>query len=221
MGLHQRSDKIFLKISLGKIRKKVDAGTLKAVPRELEDGTTIHELLWNGIDGVLSGLLMREHKEYGKSWSILLDDDKDHYSIQMQENSRYGMDLLRKLPNLHKGHVYSFTPYDFEVDGARKSGLSIKTDTGDKVQSFYQTFETGKEGETIVKNINGFPDFTGDRKDKDDWKIYFAQVTKILRLKAIDYLKQDFEIDVVAESVTPAPSEERAILDAEGSDLPF
>lgn len=217
MGPHESSNKIFLKASLGKLRKKCDATMSKAVARTLEDGTIIHEILYTAITGILDGIAMREHPEYGKSWTIFLTCDKDEYGVQVSENSRYGMDLLRKIPNLKKGTVYTFTPYDFEADGDRKSGLSIKTEAGDKVQSFYQTFT--KDGEkNVVTNINGFPDFTGDKKDKDDWKIYFAQVTKILRQKATAYLDNEF---VMNADMQPTPNDQRPIPDKPEDDLPF
>ena len=228
MGLHEPSDKIYLKVSLGKIRKKVTEGTPKAKSRELEDKTTIWELIYNSIDGVLVGLSMHEHPEYGKSWTVEIDDeDADgkpvHYAIQMQENGRYGMDLLRKIPNLHKGEVYSFIPYDFEpVAGDRKSGLSIKTASGEKIQSFYQKFE-GEGDHVTVTNINGYPDFTGDKKDKDDWKVYFTQVTKILRVKALKYISEDFAKGYNAP-VAAASTESELEADFkknEPSDLPF
>jgi hypothetical protein len=190
MGLNEGSNRIYVNFSYGMVRKKCDPSHPKAVPRELKDRTVIHEQVWRSLTGILEDVLFKTHDEYGNSWNINLKDDNEEFSAQVQENSRYGADFLRKLPNLRHGQIYTFLPYDFEHNGKRNVGLSITDQEGNKIPSYYQEFSEDKN--VPPKNLHGFPTYDGDWSDKDETKIYFTRVTKFLRLEAQKYLEKDF-----------------------------
>lgn len=189
MGLNKPSSRIYVNFSYGMVRKKCEAFHADAVPRVTEDGT-VHERVWRSITGVLEDVIFRTHVEYGNSWNIHIKDEAEEYGAQVQENSRYGADFLKKLPNLKQGQIYTFLPYDFEHNGERRVGLSITDYEKNKISSYYQEFSEDKN--VPVKNLNGYPTYDGDWKDKDETKIYFTRVTKFLRLEAQKYLEHDF-----------------------------
>lgn len=188
MGLGEKSNKLYLKVSLGAIRKTTTKDDPKAKVRQNKDGENVYERVYNFIDGQLENITFYEHEEFGNSWTLHLKDGEEHYGLQVQENSRYGIDLLKKLPNLIRGERYKIIAYDFEKDGQRRVGLSIEElKTNSKIQSYYQKVE--KDGDKLkITQLHGFPEFDGDWKDKDDTKIYFTKVTKFLRKKALDII---------------------------------
>ena len=185
MGLHEGENKKYLNISLGKIRQKSNKDDEKAVVRENAQGNEVWERVYYSVTGILKNLTFYEHDEFGKSWTIHLEDGDDNFAIQVKEDSKYCIDLLKKIPNMNLGEMYRFTPYDFEKLGKRKAGMSINKFSGDgkeeKISSYYQEFTKKQNGAWDVKNIHQFPNFEGDSKDKDEIKVYYIKVAKFLR----------------------------------------
>ena len=218
MGPQESIQKTYMNISLGKLRKRSDEKDSKAVQRELKDKSKVYERVYQSITGVLESITMKDHEEYGKSWILNLEAEGEIYAVQVQEDSRYGTDLLKRLPRLHKKSIYKFTPYDFTRNGKHRAGLAIEDESGKKIESFFQSFSGNEKDGWKVENLNGFPNFGGDSRDKDDLKIYFTQVTKFLRNYALKHLQTEFlepappvEIAEHDDSV-PSPSD---------GDLPF
>lgn len=213
MGLQEPSNKIYLRISNGRICKTVKEGTPKAQVRETSKGDVIWELVWESLSGTLDAITFRDHPEYGKTWTLtVLGDGIETYALQVNEDSRYGIDLLKKIPNMRHGLVYTFRPYEFERNGKRKCGINIETN-GQKVQSYYQKFTDKGNGEWLVENLHDYPPFEGDSKDKDELKIYFIKLAKFLRTNAIAHIQGNFQTAELPaeEKVKPEPTE----------DLPF
>lgn len=198
--LGQRTQRIFLGISYGKIRqgcKPTDAG---AVERKTKDGSSTWAIEYDFIQGQLVDLYFKHHEEYGNSYVLCIDDDNSHYSVQVNEDSKFGSQLMKAIPNLKQGQFYRFTPYDYMKDGKTKRGLNIAKlmsmrdeSDGDRVENFYQNFTQGPDGSWASENKNGLPTFTGKKDDKDEWKIYSIQATKFLREQAQEYLKGQFK----------------------------
>jgi len=190
MGLNEQTNRIYLNAVLGKLRKKVKEGDTGSKSRELKDGSVVWERVYNSVTGSLDNIVFHESDDYGNSWSVDLKDGEETYRIQVSENSRYGMDLLKKLPNLKSNINYKITPYDFEDNGKRRCGLSIAHGE-EKITSYYQKFT--KDGDKYtVENLHGYPSFNGDSKDKDDLKIYYTMAAKFLRKEALARLKDIF-----------------------------
>lgn len=212
MGLEGTVSHIYVNIAFGRIRMKASKDDPKAVERKNKSGESSWGIEYQSISGVLDDVKFRTHEEYGNSWNVFIKDGTDNYCLQISEDSRFGVDFLKKLPNLHRGEPYKFTPYDYEKDKKRKIGLSIVDGGNNKVQSFYEKF-TEKGDKWEVELLHGFPTFTGNSKDKDDLKIYFTQVAKFLRTQAQEFLKSKFSIieEPKAETTEAGPE----------SDLPF
>lgn len=219
MGLHEQSHRTYLNVSLGKLRQACTETTPKATSRVTKEGKTIWELVYTGISGKLSSVIFKDHPDYGRSWTLIIDDMGKEFAVKVPEESRAGIDLLKKLPNLKQGDIYSFTPYDFEVNGQRKSGLSIKDAFDTKIESYYQKFSE-VNGKFKVENLHDFPTPDGDtnKYTKDDWKIYFIRVSKFLREKALEYLKS-FKLKIGEVNSDAIPNFD-AVKDDEDS-IPF
>jgi hypothetical protein len=219
MGLGESTKRNYLTIGYGRIRKKCGSSDPKAIERKTKKGDTIYAIEYNFIDGTLENIIFKDDPEYGKSWTLQITDGEVHYAVQIPEASRYATDLLKKVPNLHKGLIYKFTPYDFEDLNAKKRriGLSIKTPNDKKIDSYYQKF-TEKDGKNICENLHGFPEFKGNSKDSDELKIYFMQVIKFLRTKALEYISTEFLNQSIVDDIPP---EEPEVTAPDDGDLPF
>lgn len=215
MGLTEPTTRMYLNIGFGKIRKKCDPTDPKAVERSLESGEKVYAREYKDLSGVLENIAFKTHAEYGNSWLVYLNDGDDKFVLQIKENDRYGGDFLRRVPNLHKGLWYKFTPYDFTPEGTekRKKGLSIRDKNDNHVESAYQVFTKDADGKTVVENINGFPNYEGKwGEDKDEQEIYFKRVTKFLRSRAQQYITEAAFGEIPAEQVFDVPKDD---------DLPF
>lgn len=210
MGLHEASNIQYLSIGYGRIRRRCDKDDPKAVERKSKDGTPSYAIEYKDIDGMLVDITFRDDPEYGKSWTIHVEDSGQVYAIQVSEQSRTGSDLLKKIPNLRRGQFYKFKPYDHEKNRKRKTGISIECG-GEKVQSYYQKFTGSETDGWSVENINGFPEYTGDWGDEDEVKIYFTRVTKFLRVRALEFLKSNGFSATRIEPAALAPPSERAV----------
>lgn len=211
MGLNQVSDKIYLRISYGRVARTVRADTPGAKGREKKDGSMIWELVYESLDGILKNVVFRDDSKFGKSWNVEIEDNGTTYVLQLPEDSRHCTEFLKKLPHLRGGQVVKLKPYDYEKDGKRKVGLIVVAD-GEKVETYYQKYEEKPDGGWNITELHGFPKFDGDPKDEDELKIYFLKVTKFLREQSQKHLREKFN----AEPVTVAP------LDIDKDDnLPF
>lgn len=219
MPLGQREKRTYMSASLGALRVKADENTPGAIKRKSEKtGKIMWELVYDFVSGFLEKVYYRESEDFGNSWQVLIHDNEASYCVQIGEQSRYCTDLLKKLPNLTFGQEYELRPYDFEVDGKRRIGLSIKQGQ-EKIPSYYQTFEKGPDGKFIVTHLHGFPEYDGDWKDSDELKIYFMRVQTFLRKESRAWLakrKEELEQDAAAEAAADADVSGPA-----DDDLPF
>ena len=207
--------KAYFRVAYGAIRRTCQEGEPDAESRTTKDGKVVWEKVWGYLKGTLIGITHDLHDEWGHSWQLHIDDDQV-YVLQIQEDSRYGGDLLKKIPNLKIGTEYTFTPYDFTPKGEekRKVGFSITDEsTGEKVQSHYHKFDKAN-GKTKIEYLNGFPD-PGDTTgwDKDDWKAFNIKATKVMRNAALQLVHEP-DSAVAQSSVNDAPAPTEA-------DLPF
>lgn len=224
MGLQEPSNKIYVNVAFGKIRKKCEPSHPKAVERETQSGEKTYALEYNSLSGILSGISFKEGtehkgKKFNNSWILFIDDQDEHFALQVNEQSRFGDSLLKRIPNMRKGEWYKIAPYQFTPQGEEKEkvGLSIKTRDDKPVDDFYHQFipKEGGEGFT-VKPLNGFPEYDGPKNDKEEFKIYLTRARKFMRGLAMGYIKSaGFETPV--EDVRPPAGE----LEEKADDLPF
>jgi len=197
--------KIYLKIIGGNLVQEVTETTEGAVLRkyELKDGTKGEKwekqfINWTGF---ICGITFKD-TQFGKFCNIDLGDAV----LTLGTESRYFKDFGCKVSNLDFSKEVTFHPFDFEVDGKRKTGISIKQG-GEKIGNYFYDYEK-KEA------LYDFPQ-PDNCEDSDDWKIYFAQVKKFL-VKHIENNIETPELKI-EESKTTLPEKDEIDI----SDLPF
>lgn len=213
-GQTQENRKPFLKIIGGKIAQEVEKNTQGAKLREYETvnlKTGIKtkgskwELFYIGWTGFLRSINIKE-SEYGQMCYIEVDDA----ILVIHADSRYFADFVKKIFSADLNKSITITPYDFEVDGKKRKGISLKQDNVKLPNYFYNPEKK--------KNLHKFPEV--DEKKKDDmgkkyWDVYFAEVTAFLvnKLKTIEIPERKTEsIQIIYPS-----DDENPKLD----DLPF
>lgn len=169
---------VWYSIIEGKFHQKVDKDTDGAVMREWStpDGKSgvKYELVFNALFGLIEDIRI-EDSEYGKQIKIYLDKDENGRTpvIVTSADSKYGVDFLKKLPNVKLEQEVRFLPFDFENDdGQRVIGLRLEHKDSDGKY----TVKLGNYFYDGGKSINGFPvppENARDTWDKKDWKNYF------------------------------------------------
>lgn len=168
-------------INEGKFKKKVTEETEGAIARKWEtpDGKSgiKYELHYNALFGIIQSIKIVEG-EYGQQVVVQLDKDEDGETpmIAISMNSKYGVDFLKKLPNIKLDQEVRLMPFNFENDdGKEVTGIRVDHKDGDgkfkvKVENFFS------DG---TKSINGYPEPAANAKEtysKADWKNYFGYV---------------------------------------------
>ena len=217
MALYESGHKIYLNIIYGKIRQRTNSEDEKAVRRENDSGKVFYERIYNGISGLITNIYYKENDEYGNSFEITLKDREGKYNLSISENSRYCKDFLSKLPNVNLEKDVYISPFDFEPEGKRKVGLTIKQD-GEKIYSYFLQ----KNDDNSFTQLHGFPEWEKDMS-KDDLKIHFIKVSKFLReytIKNIIPKLVEHEYDSTEQPSTEQPLTEEPPVE-EVDDLPF
>lgn len=191
MGLETREHKVYLQvIADGTIRKVVPEGTPGAVKRVYEDRETKEEkhkweMVFDAINGTLGSITLNKGK-YGDQLILPITSGDETFNLALSTQQNYGEDFMKKMPNINFDKPVRLSPFSFTSDaGKTVRGMDIRQDwnphepitkdNGSKIPSHYQE-GSGRD----TKNVNGYPEFTGDKDDKEDWKIYFAQARKFL-----------------------------------------
>lgn len=119
----------------GKVVQRVQEGTSGAQARQNKSGNTVHEVFYDYVEGILTGIAVFKHEQYGKQWYFDITDGNDTYRLQLSEGKPL-TSLLFALPSCNIARPLRLTPYEFEADGKFKSGITIKQD-GQKVPWFF------------------------------------------------------------------------------------
>ena len=169
-GNAPKSNKPYISIIEGNIAQKVDKDTEGAKYREFEPSDKTKgakwELIFNSWTGTIQNITFKE-TTFGEMCNIELDDA----ILSLNTASRYFSDLACKLFNGDIKQKFTFHPYDFEVDGKRKSGISLQQN-GVKLKNYFY------DG---TKNLHDFPEVDKEKSIKKTyWKIYFAEVAEFL-----------------------------------------
>jgi hypothetical protein len=215
--LGQQSNNIYLNIISGRIHRRVPQGTEGATSRTLQDGKIVHEQIFSFVEGVLTNIEMREG-DYGKQWMLNFEDKKESYVLQVSETSGYGDDLLTKIPALDKNQTYRVVPYEYtSKQGKKRAKLKIIYDE-EQVNSCYHKFTQVGEGWKVDITDPKYPKPQSDQMDSEEWKIYFMQVRKYLREKALTYLSNWSSFEKTQDTLDDVPDDAP---DHTDDDLPF
>jgi len=202
-GERLENNRTFLYVISGNIRQRVEEGTKGSVRRDFETSAgkkgTKFELVFKNWTGRIKDLVVKG-TDFGEQLSVVFEDA----TLQLNCDSRYFVDLIKKLRGLDINQPVTVSPYDFESNGKRRMGMSV-VQHYKKVGSYYDRLKDDNTWETI----NGFPVPEGGGRylNKDDWKIYFLTVKKFL-VGEVEKIREVMERPEAAE-----PEQERNVED--------
>ena len=181
MGLENRrnSGADFVSILAdGKFHLEVEKDTEGAILREYETSDkktgSKYELLFDTLEGMITSLTFREG-EFGSQLYMGIND----VVVCMGVASSYAEDVMKKVPNINFDKPITLQPYAFEDDNKKtRKGVTLTQDGQKLTNYFYDP--------VAKKNINGYPEPTGDTKTftKEHWKAYFGGA----RMFLMDYI---------------------------------
>jgi hypothetical protein len=182
------NNKKYLRVVGGKLVESSDEKNPESVRREFTDkkGVTkvYYDLVYKNVSGKLQKLKLRD-TNFGEMLDIVFEDE----IVTLGLNSRFFQNFMQKIPNAILDEKIMLYPFDFKgKNGKQIKGLGLSQASG-KLKNFYYDEET-------KQTINGFPEPEGEPKaySKDDWKLYFLQVTKFLKNKVEEINEQLEEI---------------------------
>lgn len=204
-----KSEGLYYSIIDGTFRRRVPEGTQGAVRREYEtkDGAKAekYEIKVEALAGHIEDIGIYDG-DYGRQLKIKLDKNADgvHPEIQLNVETTYGEDVLKKLPHVDFHKEVKFRPFAFTDDNGREV-RGVEVSQGEtKYKNFFWDYEK-KEA------VNGLPVPQGDTDSysKDDWKIHFLSVRKFLIAYFTDTVRPRFEKEHSEERVGSASPLER------------
>ncbi|MDR1226272.1 MAG: hypothetical protein LBK47_05160 [Prevotellaceae bacterium] len=134
---------IYLGIRNGKVTQRVSKDTEGAIQRTTKVGTTVYEVNYSFVKGLLADIEVFEHEEYGRQWSFTLQDGTESYRLQLNENAPALTSLLFALPNCDVKKPIIIQPYDFvDKENGKHAGVTLKQD--DKKVAWFFTHEDPK-----------------------------------------------------------------------------
>lgn len=188
----------------GRFHQTVSQNTEGAVIREYEtsDGKkgSKHELVFREITAKVVNLNFIDG-DYGQMIELTLDDGA---ILSVGAASRFGSDILKRLPNVDFDKDILFMPWAMEDEGRKRTGIIIKQD-GERVESYFEA-QAG-DGKWIQKN--GLPKPKSDMT-KTQWRKYFMDVQSFLVEYASDNISPKLnnkplppkdEADDIADSI--------------------
>jgi len=149
MGLQKsNSNATFLTVKNGKFALEVKEGGTQITttnPRTNETVTKNYEL-YNSLTGFIIKVSSFQGK-FSEKLKITLKDETDTFVIDINMDSDYALDFLKRLPNITLGAEVKLTPVKSEAKD--KEGNQILNKEGKKVYNFYVAVSNvTPEGET-------------------------------------------------------------------------
>lgn len=189
---------VWYTINEGKFKRKVTEDTPGAIRRDWEtpDGKsgTKWELHYNALFGVIENIKIQDG-DYGKTVNVYLDKDENDQTpiVSFSLNSKYGIDFLKKLPNIKLDQEVRLMPFNFKNDKDEEV-TGVRVDHKDEEEKFKNKVDNYFFNGT--KTVNGYPEPVANAKeiwDKADWKNYFTYtVPKFLVAYATDNVLPKF-----------------------------
>lgn len=136
MGAITQTNAIYLTISNGQICRRVSKPTATSKERVNKNGQTVHEEYYKGWKGRLTGIAVRDHKDYGKHWNVTITDEDGDAILQMNYSSGYSAAFLKILPNIDLTSEVNIVP-DMRMEGDKKKTTLFITQHGKPVKWYY------------------------------------------------------------------------------------
>ena len=166
MGLttSEKGTKTYLSIINGKFAQKVKAETPNAVARENKNKVTIHELLYDALEGQILGLKM-ETSDFGRQLTVEVRSGIDKFNLAIPMESKYFDNFCYKINAVNLNQDVKMIPYSFDPGDSKGKKTGINFYQGDvKVMHYYS-----------VEDPKGKPFPEGKELSESKWKIYKLQ----------------------------------------------
>lgn len=125
MAAGQHNSGIYYGISNGKIVRQFTSKTPKSIERVNKNGKTVHEEFYDYLDGFITDISVKEHKDYGKFWVVTVQDGNDTQILQFNYSSGYANGFLKALPNVDFSQKVKLSPSSKTEGDKTKTTLFI------------------------------------------------------------------------------------------------
>jgi len=189
MGLNTSTheQKTFIGIVNGKFCKRVDETTEGAVKREIEypkgsPKRPIWELHYASLDGLVTGIELKEGTEFGDQLLISMEDVGEIFVVTLGLKSREAKGFMMCLPNIDLSISVHLQPYNYErkKDGKKMIGMGVSY-TGEKDNIPY-----------FFNQENGLPWGGEEKLDKDEFEALMLSQTIFLKKKTKAFITEYF-----------------------------
>lgn len=199
--------------STGRFHMQVPEGTEGSVQRVYETSDsktgTKNELVFEKIYARIKTISFEEG-DYGEQLLITVQGEEGEVTIATNSGNSFGVDIMKKLPNVDLAQPVEFAPYAFVNDRGKKvQGVNLYQN-GMKLADFFQQ----KDGDKWV-SFHGFPEKKKEYSEMKtrDWQSYFNEVTEFL----VNYTSEK-----ICPEVNNAPQEKKEATDEISPDsIPF
>lgn len=144
MGLNEKdSGPIYLACYKGKLTLKSKVPTEKTFTRVNKQGDTVHELQFDSISGLITGLGIKD-SDYGKQLTIKIWDEEidQDYMVNVPLSSGYSYGIFKRIGNIDFSRILKLKPYNIIDATSEKSGFVVYQDD-DKVPMFFSKENPG------------------------------------------------------------------------------
>lgn len=128
MGLFNKPEAVYIKISNGKFVRSFREKTATSVERQNKAGNTVHEEFYNGLEGLIKNIKVVDITAGGvdfKVWEIDLYDGQTQLKLQVPYSSGYSKAILKKLPNINLFENVILQPNCKTVNGKSQTALFV------------------------------------------------------------------------------------------------
>jgi hypothetical protein len=148
MALGNSNSAIYLSVSDGKIVRRFKEPTAQSKARTNKLGNTVHEESYDYVEGMITAIKVRD-TDYGKYWSVNIQDGSDNYILQFQYSGGNANCFLKSIPNADLRKPIKIRPA-VEIDGDKKrSKLFLVQD--DKALRWFWTKDNPGEMPSLKK----------------------------------------------------------------------
>jgi len=113
---------IYLNTVAGTFRERFREANEVTKERKLESGKTIHEREVRGIAGKIIGFAVRKprNENFGDQLIIIVEDETQRWQISTSVDGGYGIDFLRRIPNVNLHENVEIGAWQIEGDDGKK-----------------------------------------------------------------------------------------------------
>ena len=203
----------------GKFSRKAKEGDEGAHQRTNKKNTIVWEFYVDTLEGKLVDMHITD-SDYGQQLNVEITPQQGFkYIINIPVASRYFSTLLERLPDLRAGEVVELTPYSFESEGRKQTGITVKKNNV-KLPSAYKVKDADGKNKYLL-DYPPFPENWGELKEMDK-KIYFLKTEDFLMESLKKWrLENDNKSNFVTESDDDTLKVPQSNNNPDDSGLPF